>query len=39
MTAILERRENSSLWARFCEWIVSTENRCVGMTHEGGHKL
>lgn len=27
MTAILERRENSSLWARFCEWITSTENR------------
>ena len=27
MTAILERRENSSLWARFCEWITSVENR------------
>ena len=27
MTAILERREASSLWARFCEWITSTENR------------
>jgi photosystem II P680 reaction center D1 protein len=27
MTAIIERRENSSLWARFCEWITSTENR------------
>jgi len=27
MTAVLERRENSSLWARFCEWITSTENR------------
>jgi hypothetical protein len=27
MTAILERRESSSLWARFCEWITSTENR------------
>ena len=27
MTAILERRENTSLWARFCEWITSTENR------------
>jgi photosystem II P680 reaction center D1 protein len=25
MTAILERREASSLWARFCEWV--TENR------------
>jgi photosystem II P680 reaction center D1 protein len=27
MTAILERREASSLWARFCEWVTSTENR------------
>jgi photosystem II P680 reaction center D1 protein len=27
MTAILERRAESSLWARFCEWITSTENR------------
>jgi photosystem II DI subunit (Q(B)) len=27
MTAILERRENSSLWARFCDFITSTENR------------
>jgi len=27
MTAILERREASSLWARFCAWITSTENR------------
>jgi photosystem II DI subunit (Q(B)) len=27
MTAVLERRESSSLWARFCEWITSTENR------------
>ena len=27
MTAILQRRENASLWARFCEWITSTENR------------
>lgn len=26
MTAILERRESSSLWARFCEWVTSTEN-------------
>jgi photosystem II P680 reaction center D1 protein len=26
MTAILERRE-STIWARFCEWITSTENR------------
>jgi photosystem II P680 reaction center D1 protein len=25
MTAILERRESTSLWARFCEWITSTE--------------
>ena len=27
MTAILEGRENASLWARFCEWVTSTENR------------
>jgi group II intron reverse transcriptase/maturase len=28
MTAILERRgEALSLWARFCEWVTSTENR------------
>ncbi|KAJ3667820.1 hypothetical protein LUZ60_018898 [Juncus effusus] len=27
MTAILERRENTSLWGRFCNWITSTENR------------
>lgn len=27
MTAILERREATSLWARFCEWVTSTENR------------
>ena len=28
MTAILERRgDASSLWARFCEWVTSTENR------------
>lgn len=27
MTATLERRENISLWARFCSWITSTENR------------
>jgi photosystem II P680 reaction center D1 protein len=26
MTAILGR-EASSLWARFCEWVTSTENR------------
>jgi photosystem II P680 reaction center D1 protein len=26
MTAILERREASSLWA-FFEWVTSTENR------------
>ena len=31
MTAILERREASSLWARFCAWITSTENRCAGI--------
>ena len=27
MTATLERRESASLWARFCEWVTSTENR------------
>nr|YP_010563829.1 photosystem II protein D1 [Coelastrum microporum]UWM13082.1 photosystem II protein D1 [Coelastrum microporum] len=27
MTAILAKNEASSLWARFCEWITSTENR------------
>jgi photosystem II P680 reaction center D1 protein len=27
MTAILERREATSLWARFCGWVTSTENR------------
>ena len=27
MTAILERRESSSLWARFCDFITSTDNR------------
>ena len=27
MTTILERRESTNLWARFCEWITSTENR------------
>ncbi|KAG2564457.1 hypothetical protein PVAP13_7NG135812 [Panicum virgatum] len=27
MTAILERRESTSLWGRFCIWITSTENR------------
>ena len=27
MTAILERRESTSLWARFCNWVTSTDNR------------
>ena len=27
MTATLEKRENASLWSRFCSWITSTENR------------
>ncbi|ERN12848.1 hypothetical protein AMTR_s00172p00038240 [Amborella trichopoda] len=27
MAAILERRESTSLWGRFCDWITSTENR------------
>jgi photosystem II P680 reaction center D1 protein len=27
MTAILERHEAKSLWARFCAWITSTDNR------------
>ncbi|XBH84899.1 hypothetical protein VPH35_072959 [Triticum aestivum] len=26
MTAILERRESTSLWGSFCNWITSTEN-------------
>ncbi|CAN6458794.1 unnamed protein product [Victoria cruziana] len=26
MTAILERRESTSLWGRFCNWVTSTEN-------------
>jgi photosystem II P680 reaction center D1 protein len=27
MTAILERRESTSLWTKFCNWITSIENR------------
>lgn len=27
MTATLEKRQNASLWSRFCSWITSTENR------------
>jgi len=27
MTAILEKSEVKSLWSRFCEWVVSTDNR------------
>ena len=27
MTAISKRREASSLWVRFFEWVTSTENR------------
>jgi hypothetical protein len=27
MTAILEKSEVQSLWARFAAWVVSTENR------------
>jgi photosystem II P680 reaction center D1 protein len=27
MTATLERYENSSLWARFCAFVTSTDNR------------
>jgi photosystem II P680 reaction center D1 protein len=27
MTATLEKRENTSLWAKFCNFITSTENR------------
>ena len=27
MTATLERRESAGLWASFCDWITSTENR------------
>ncbi|CAN6459331.1 unnamed protein product [Victoria cruziana] len=26
MTIILERRESTSLWGRFCNWVTSTEN-------------
>jgi hypothetical protein len=31
MTAILERRESTSLWARFCEWIPKTVFTSVGL--------
>jgi photosystem II P680 reaction center D1 protein len=27
MTAILNKQESTSLWARFSEWVTSTENR------------
>ena len=27
MTAILETKKSGSLWASFCDWITSTENR------------
>ena len=27
MTAVIERRPTTSLWARFCDFITSTENR------------
>ncbi|ERN12849.1 hypothetical protein AMTR_s00172p00040120 [Amborella trichopoda] len=27
MTAVLERRESTSIWGRFCNWIISTKNR------------
>lgn len=27
MTAILQRRQATSLWASFCDWITSTNNR------------
>ena len=27
MTAVIERRPIPSLWARFCDFITSTENR------------
>ena len=27
MTAILEKRGSSTLWARFAEWVTSIENR------------
>jgi photosystem II P680 reaction center D1 protein len=27
MTAIIERSQSTSLWARFCAWVTSTENR------------
>ncbi|MCM1984955.1 photosystem II q(b) protein, partial [Lyngbya confervoides BDU141951] len=27
MTTVLQQRESSSAWERFCSWITSTENR------------
>jgi photosystem II P680 reaction center D1 protein len=27
MAATLERYENLNIWARFCSWITSLENR------------
>jgi len=27
MTAILEKSEVKGTWARFCEWVTSTDNR------------
>ncbi len=27
MTTAVQRRENTSLWDQFCNWITSTENR------------
>jgi hypothetical protein len=34
MTAILESRESTSLWARFCEGVTRTDNRLsVLVTH------
>jgi photosystem II P680 reaction center D1 protein len=27
MTTTLQRRESANLWAQFCNWVTSTENR------------
>ncbi|MEO8891197.1 MAG: photosystem II q(b) protein, partial [Coleofasciculaceae cyanobacterium] len=27
MTTTLQRSESASIWARFCNWVTSTDNR------------
>ncbi|MGK7907422.1 MAG: photosystem II q(b) protein, partial [Synechococcus sp.] len=27
MTTLIQRRESSSVWEQFCEWVTSTDNR------------